>query len=349
MKKSTVKKPVGWSIVKWASLFLGIGSVIAGISYLAEGYPVEEFTLPNLITGTVCLAVFALACRQIRKSIDKQSTCVVQAAAQSTQSTMQSPQVNACQGYELVLSGRKSTCRITAEGIDFQNKDESFFAPYIAIENFYKFGGTLYSFIYKGKEYYMDQTSNHETISIQDAFAYAMTCWEKACATRPAVRPLRTDGEAVYVAETTFMILKVYNEWCTLTAKRNAGNLLIMDKFFNGEKKYYYSDLTNVQFREPGKVTDGYLEFEYPGSRSGKNSEAYSSENSISYGKQHAPLMKEIYTFIDGRIRECKNGQNQQAIQVSTTDELKKYKELLDMGAITQEEFDAKKKQLLGL
>ena len=28
---------------------------------------------------------------------------------------------------------------------------------------------------------------------------------------------------------------------------------------------------------------------------------------------------------------------------------LKKYKELLDMGAITQEEFDAKKKQLLGV
>ena len=34
---------------------------------------------------------------------------------------------------------------------------------------------------------------------------------------------------------------------------------------------------------------------------------------------------------------------------VSSADELKKYKELLDSGVITQEEFDAKKKQLLGL
>ena len=34
---------------------------------------------------------------------------------------------------------------------------------------------------------------------------------------------------------------------------------------------------------------------------------------------------------------------------ISNADELKKYKELLDMGIITQEEFDAKKKQLLGL
>ena len=35
--------------------------------------------------------------------------------------------------------------------------------------------------------------------------------------------------------------------------------------------------------------------------------------------------------------------------QVSGADELKKFKELLDMGVITQEEFDAKKKQILGL
>lgn len=34
---------------------------------------------------------------------------------------------------------------------------------------------------------------------------------------------------------------------------------------------------------------------------------------------------------------------------VSSADELKKYKELLDAGVITQEEFDTKKKQLLGL
>ena len=38
-----------------------------------------------------------------------------------------------------------------------------------------------------------------------------------------------------------------------------------------------------------------------------------------------------------------------QEISQSNADELKKYKELLDMGVITQAEFDAKKKQLLGL
>ncbi len=37
------------------------------------------------------------------------------------------------------------------------------------------------------------------------------------------------------------------------------------------------------------------------------------------------------------------------ASAISSADELKKFKELLDSGIITQEEFDAKKKQLLGL
>ena len=38
-----------------------------------------------------------------------------------------------------------------------------------------------------------------------------------------------------------------------------------------------------------------------------------------------------------------------QEVQQSNAEELRKYKDLLDSGTITQEEFDAKKKQLLGL
>ena len=249
----------------------------------------------------------------------------------------------------IVLDGKKNKCIINDEGIRYQSNDEAFFAPYVEIENFYKFG-MLYSFLYKGKEYSMEQT-NTAGAKIQDAFAYATECWEKARANMPAVRALRTDGEPVYIAETFSMILNVYNDWCTMTAKKNAANLLIMGKFFNGDKKYYYSDLTAVQFREPGKITDGYLEFEYPGSRSGKNDNSYASENSITFGKAHTPLMREIYTFIDKRIHDSKHSVSAapQPQTVSAADELKKYKELLDMGVITQEEFDAKKKQVLGL
>ena len=54
---------------------------------------------------------------------------------------------------------------------------------------------------------------------------------------------------------------------------------------------------------------------------------------------------------LEKAIKTAKEAEKQPVVQqaVSTADELKKFKELLDMGVITQEEFDAKKKQLLGL
>jgi hypothetical protein len=59
----------------------------------------------------------------------------------------------------------------------------------------------------------------------------------------------------------------------------------------------------------------------------------------------------EITRVISELIASRKNATNTVSISTpqSDADELKKYKELLDQGIITQEEFDAKKKQLLGL
>ena len=63
---------------------------------------------------------------------------------------------------------------------------------------------------------------------------------------------------------------------------------------------------------------------------------------------------KEIYDVINNLLvdRQKDKTQNTGTTIVQNSDEadkLKKYKELLDSGVITQEEFDAKKKQLLGL
>ena len=157
------------------------------------------------------------------------------------------------------------------------------------------------------------------------------------------------EEKIVMQISTALAELKVYEDHCVLTAKKNAVSLLITNKFFAGDKKFYYSDLTSVQFRDPGMITDGYMEFEYPGSRSGNSSGAYSSENAIAFTKKDLEKMKEIYNYVDGKIREYKNKGNGTVQQLSPADELKKFKELLDAGIITQEEFDAKKKELLGL
>ena len=62
---------------------------------------------------------------------------------------------------------------------------------------------------------------------------------------------------------------------------------------------------------------------------------------------------QKVYTDIKAALAEYKKAPASVATTTtnpgSALDEIKKLKELLDMGAITQEEFDTKKKQLLGL
>ena len=73
---------------------------------------------------------------------------------------------------------------------------------------------------------------------------------------------------------------------------------------------------------------------------------------SFEVGKKNA---SKIFAMISNAIQDVleKRQATQGAATViqatSPAEELKKFKELLDMGIITQEEFDAKKKQLLGL
>ena len=59
----------------------------------------------------------------------------------------------------------------------------------------------------------------------------------------------------------------------------------------------------------------------------------------------------EIYTTISNLLieRQQTNDKFSASSQYDGADQIKKFKELLDMGIITQEEFDAKKKELLGL
>lgn len=62
---------------------------------------------------------------------------------------------------------------------------------------------------------------------------------------------------------------------------------------------------------------------------------------------------KEVYEVINNILieRQSKTAETiiKQETPISNADELKKYKDLLDSGVITQEEFEAKKKQLLNL
>jgi hypothetical protein len=57
----------------------------------------------------------------------------------------------------------------------------------------------------------------------------------------------------------------------------------------------------------------------------------------------------EVYNALSKLLSDSQNNSAKTIASTIFADELRKYKELLDEGVITQEEFDAKKKQLLGL
>lgn len=58
--------------------------------------------------------------------------------------------------------------------------------------------------------------------------------------------------------------------------------------------------------------------------------------------------MIEVSNYVKQRVDDVKNNVGAPTAAISPAEELKKFKELLDMGVISQEEFDAKKKQILG-
>ena len=98
----------------------------------------------------------------------------------------------------------------------------------------------------------------------------------------------------------------------------------------------------------------GYIEFTVPGGRDSKKIEqALNNENAVllKAANQNDEAMK-IKAHIEELImKRANNVGGTTVIQQanSPAEELKKMKDLLDAGIITQEEFDAKKKQLLGL
>jgi hypothetical protein len=84
--------------------------------------------------------------------------------------------------------------------------------------------------------------------------------------------------------------------------------------------------------------------------RSGKTLVIASSSGSVKFRcVQNADEFVENVNNLTEKRKNATKAPSSAANQVSSADELKKFKELLDAGAISQEEYDSKKKQLLGL
>lgn len=162
--------------------------------------------------------------------------------------------------------------------------------------------------------------------------------------------------ERYRVKSTNGMVMIVYDDHITLTQE---GAMGFIARGLAGSKDLYYSDMSSIQFKNCG-WTAGFIEFTFPGSNDHKGGavSGVRNENRFTFGrptigaaKQLAAEMEEVNAFIQDRWRESKQlvASPVATVAPSAADEIIKFKQLLDNGVITQEEFDAKKKQLLGL
>ena len=120
----------------------------------------------------------------------------------------------------------------------------------------------------------------------------------------------------------------------------------------NGDKTIMTKSIQSIELRLATTFKNGILKFNIIGD---KGTIVFGTtmdyENEIIFQKDNNELAEQIKQFLEEKIASA-------AVQIesgadapifSPAGEILKYKNLLDIGAITQEEYDAKKKQLLNL
>lgn len=146
------------------------------------------------------------------------------------------------------------------------------------------------------------------------------------------------------------LTLRVYEDCVSLTP---SGTLGFFSKGLAGERKIFYKDISSVQFKPSTKVLSGFIEFYFAGHNTQKQGGGLfagtTNDNRFTFYNRYLPEMLKINEYVQAQINRPSTVAVEATPEASAADELRKYKQLLDDGIITPEEFAAKKKQLLGL
>ena len=137
-------------------------------------------------------------------------------------------------------------------------------------------------------------------------------------------------------------IAEIYPDKIILQKK---GSLLY---FRSGSSKtFYFDQIKAIEKNRVRPLMDhAFIELDLGGV--GTKQGGSLADNSIPFYTNQE--MEDAYAIVEKYFNAYKSKQSKTGgAMLSPADELKKYKELLDCGVITQAEFDAKKKQLLGL
>ena len=122
-----------------------------------------------------------------------------------------------------------------------------------------------------------------------------------------------------------------------------------------GDKTIFIKDITGVELKKPGILSDGFFTLTIPGSAGneiigGKRGKT-TDENSIAFAKNYNEFVKakDLVTQLIEKAsldnQEVKVEPNQSSDDIP--DQIKKLADLRDQGILTEEEFNSKKTDLL--
>ena len=141
--------------------------------------------------------------------------------------------------------------------------------------------------------------------------------------------------------------IELYND--KLIIKRQGFIAVLTQGLTKGDKTIYLNQITGIQLKLGGLLV-GYIQFTLPGGIESKSGvlDAQKDENSVTFSPSANDSATKLKEKIEELVQKSRQSTNQ-TVQVSSADELRKFKQLLDEGIITRDEFDKKKKELLGL
>jgi len=146
--------------------------------------------------------------------------------------------------------------------------------------------------------------------------------------------------------------MSVYEDKVVLSGNKGVGLALMGAS--QGEKSFAYESISSIEFQEATLLKIGQLTFVISGDKGqsdrifGKLAPDWANSNTFAYDKRGLnDEVRAAKNYIEERMIQTKKLSQSVVQQVSPADELRKYKQLLDEGIITQDEFNEKKKQLL--
>ena len=144
--------------------------------------------------------------------------------------------------------------------------------------------------------------------------------------------------------------LNLYENCAVISRKVRGAMVFLATGVGSGDKIFPYEEISSVQFNEGGGWTGimGYIEIIMPGSIETGRMQIGTSENAVLFKNKDAPLFKAGLELIY-ELKEKKRTQGNVVSQDSAADEIKKFAKLRDEGIISEDEFNSKKKELLGL